>query len=224
MNFKIVMDILISATVFKPPVSRPKRRGALAIECRYCALILATLVSMGSGFFPVRGAWAQEGVFLSEEEAPKAVFPDADRFERQVVLATPDLRDRLHARLGAVRPSVWEGQYVIFNAMHGEISLGYAVIVEEIGKHRPITFVVGVQPDGKVRDVAVMAYREAYGGEVRNTRFLAQYRGKSSTDELRPYADIKTIAGATLSVEAAGRAVKKAVALVEVMPAMREGR
>lgn len=168
-------------------------------------------------------ASAQEGVFLSEEEAPRAVFPDADSFVREVVPATPALREGMRALLGTVRLSVWEDHYVTFNALHGTVSLGYAVIVEEIGKHRPITFIVGVQPDGKVGDVAVVAYREAYGGEVRNKRFLVQYQGKSSTDALQPYGDIKNIAGATLSVEAAGRAVKKALAVVRVVYAMRGG-
>jgi len=191
--------------------------------CRCLVVIMVIFASTGSGSFPPCRALAQEGVFLSEGDAPRAVFPDADHFERQVVSATPDFRDRMRAFLGGVRPSVWEGRYVTFNALQGPISLGYAVIVEEIGKHRPISFVVGVQPDGKVRDVAVMAYREAYGGEVRSRRFLAQYRGKSSTDDLRPYAEIKNIAGATLSVEAAGRAVTKALAVVDVMTAMREG-
>jgi Na+-translocating ferredoxin:NAD+ oxidoreductase RnfG subunit len=90
-------------------------------------------------------------------------------------------------------------------------------VVEEIGKHRPITFVVGIRPDGKVEDVAVMAYREAYGGEVRSQRFLAQYRGKGPRDDLRPYHEIKNVAGATLSVEAASRAVRKAQALVAAL-------
>ena len=75
-------------------------------------------------------------------------------------------------------------QYVTFKAMRGDTLVGYAIIVEEIGKHRPITFVVGVRPDGTVNDVAVMAYREAYGGEVKTKRFLAQYRGKRPRDRL----------------------------------------
>ena len=54
-----------------------------------------------------------------------------------------------------------------------------------------------------MNDVAVMAYREAYGGEVRTPRFLRQYRGKSPGDPLRSGRDIKNIAGATLSVDAA---------------------
>jgi len=51
---------------------------------------------------------AQEGVFLTEGDAPKAVFPDADTFERHVIVATPELRDRLRVLLRNVEPSIWE--------------------------------------------------------------------------------------------------------------------
>src|SRR5512143_1867697 len=97
--------------------------------------------------------WAQEGLFLTEEQAPRAVFPDADAFARQVVTATPELRERMKTALGAVQPSVWEEQYVTFKATHADAMIGYAIIVEEIGKHRPITFVIGVRPDGTINDV-----------------------------------------------------------------------
>src|SRR5512139_600759 len=179
----------------------PARRGTRLLGCS--ALVLLTLCA---------AAGAQEGVFLSEDQAPGAVFPAADRFERDVVPATPELHERLRVLLAPAEPSVWEDHYVIFKASRGDNLVGYAVIVEEIGKHRPITFVVGVRPDDRVNDVAVMAYREAYGGEVKNKRFLAQYHDHASADPLQPFADIKNIAGATLSVDAAGRAVKKALA------------
>lgn len=162
-------------------------------------------------------ARAQEGVFLNEDQAPAAVFPDATSFAREVVTATPDLRARMKTILGGMaEPSIWEDQYVTFKASRGEALLGYAVIVEEIGKHRPITFVVGVRPDARVQDVAVMAYREAYGGEVKSKRFLLQYQGKAQADGVQQPTDIKNIAGATLSVDAASRAVKKALALAKV--------
>jgi Na+-translocating ferredoxin:NAD+ oxidoreductase RnfG subunit len=171
------------------------------------AVVLAAVAGVG---------YAQEGVFLSEDEAPRAVFPDADAFERQVVPATPELRAAMRALLGKAEPSVWETEYVSFKATRAGVLQGYAIIVEEIGKHRPITFVVGVRRDGSVNDVAVMAYREAYGGEVKSKRFLTQYRAKSMADSLQAPADIKNIAGATLSVDAASRAVKKALAVADV--------
>lgn len=179
--------------------------------------IAAVTLAVGAiGAVPAGTLWAQEGVFLTEEQAPRAVFADADAFARRVVTASPEMRGQMREILGAIVPSVWEDEYVTFKATRGESVVGYAIIVEEIGKHRPITFVVGVRPDGSVSDVAVMAYREAYGGEVRSKRFLTQYRGKNAKSGLQTYGDIQNIAGATLSVDAANRAVKKALAVAQV--------
>ena len=163
--------------------------------------------------------WAsgQEGVFLKEEEAARAVFPDADSFERRVIQSSEELRAKIRQRLGNTKTSLWESAYPTFIARKGKTLLGYAVVVEEIGKHRPITFIVAVGPDRRIRDAALMVYREAYGGEVRDRRFLQQYRGKSLEDPLLPYRDIQNISGATLSVEAIGRGSKKALALVEIV-------
>lgn len=159
------------------------------------------------------GAAAQEGVFLSEADAPRAVLPDADRFERVEVLDSPAMRGRVQARLGGVRPSIWEPRWVAYRAYAGDAAVGTALVVEEVGKHRAITFVVGLRPDLRVADVAVMAYREAYGGEIGQGRFLRQYREKEPAAPLRAGREITNIAGATLSVEAASRAVRKAQAI-----------
>ncbi len=179
---------------------------------------LTTIVAVALALSAGRNApaCAQQGAFLREDQAPQAVFSEATTFSREVVNATPELRERMRALLVPTVPSIWEEQYVTFKAMSDGHLLGYAIVTEEIGKHRPITFVVGVRPDDTVNDVAVMAYREAYGGEVKSKRFLTQYHGKSAADALQPFADIKNIAGATLSVDAAGRAVKKALALARV--------
>ena len=155
-------------------------------------------------------ARSQEGVFLTEAEAPKAVFRDADAFTRDDVVVTPERRAQVTAGLGGVLPSVWEERWIVFRAVRGGTPIGRAIVVEEIGKHRPITFVVGLRPDRTVEDVAVMAYREAYGGEIATRRFLRQYAGKRPGDDLRTPQGIKNVAGATLSVEAASRAVRKA--------------
>jgi transcriptional regulator of nitric oxide reductase len=162
-------------------------------------------------------ALGQEGVFLTEAEAPGAVFPDADRFERREVPVTPELRAKITAHLAGTTPSAWEDRYVVVRAFHADHLLGQAILVEEIGKHRPISFVVGLRPDGAVADVAVMTYREAYGGEIRSPRFLTQYRGKRPSDALRAGLEVINVAGATLSVEAAGRAVKKAQAVAAAL-------
>jgi len=184
------------------------------ISLRQIGIWLVCLaLSLGSAEF----ALGQEGVFLKDEEAPKAVFPEADSFERKVVRSNEEIKAKIQQRMGKTKTSLWEYSYVTFVAKKGETILGYAAIVEEIGKHRPITFIVGVGPDRKIKDAALMVYREAYGGEVRDRRFLQQYKGKDLKDPLLPYRDIQNISGATMSVEAIGRGSKKALALLEVV-------
>jgi hypothetical protein len=175
--------------------------------------LICLISSLGSPLL----ASAQEGIFLKEEEAPKAVFPDATSFLRKVIASSAELKDNIKQRMGKTLTSLWEDSYVTFVAKKGETILGYAVIVEEIGKHRPITFIVGVGSDHKIKDAALMIYREAYGGEVRDRRFLQQYKGKQLKDPLLPYRDIQNVSGATMSVEAIGRGSKKALALVEIV-------
>lgn len=159
---------------------------------------------------------AQEGVFLRQEEAPRQLFPDASEIVERHVEATPALQQRVRALLGRP-PSLWEPSYRIFTVTRGDGRPAFVVVVEEIGKHRPITYAVAINADASVHDLAVLAYREAYGGEVRERRFLKQYAGKTLTAPMLPYQDIRNIAGATLSVQATGRAVKKAIAVLKAV-------
>jgi len=161
-------------------------------------------------------AAGQEGVFLRPDEAPRHLFPEASDVATRTVAATPELQKDIRALLGRA-PSLWEAAYPIFTVKRGDEIIGFVVVVEEIGKHRPITYAVGVNRDGTIHDLAVLAYREAYGGEVRERRFLKQYAGKKLGDRLLPYQDIRNIAGATLSVEATGGAARKAIALLKVL-------
>ncbi len=183
------------------------------IGCRIGGSLILLVICLGKPL-PVL---CQEGVLLKEDEAPKAVFPEADSFERKVVRSNDELKVKIQQRMGKTKTSLWEDSYVTFVVKRRETILGYAAIVEEIGKHRPITFIVGVGSDRKIKDAALMVYREAYGGEVRDRRFLQQYKGKELKDPLLPYRDIQNISGATMSVEAIGRGSKKALALVETV-------
>ena len=156
---------------------------------------------------------AQSGTFMAADDAPGALFPEASAVSKRIITATPALQQDIVARLGR-RPSMWEEAYPIYVVAREAQPLGRVVIVEEIGKHRPITFAVGVEADGALRDIVVLAYREAYGGEIRDKRFLKQYRGKTMAAPMQPYRDIINISGATMSVQATGRAAHKAVAVL----------
>jgi Na+-translocating ferredoxin:NAD+ oxidoreductase RnfG subunit len=155
-------------------------------------------------------------VDLTLDQAPRAVFPAA-RIESKDVPSTPAFRTQLQAKLGRVRPTIWEPSYHTFIARKDNVVIGYAVVVNEIGKAAPITLIVSSTPDFKVRDVAVMVYREVRGDEIRQPRFLKQYRGKRGSDPIELDRDIVGITGATLSVHGTDRAVHKALGILELV-------
>ncbi len=90
--------------------------------------------------------------------------------------------------------------------------LGHSVVLDEIGKYRPITFLVSTGVDGKVRDLQVLVYREHIGQQIESTRFTRQFRGKAVDQEIRLHREIRNLAGATLSARASVRAVRRALA------------
>jgi len=154
-------------------------------------------------------------VYLTLDQAPKSLFPGA-QIERRDVTSNHEFRERLRERLERIKPTVWEATYVTFVARQDGRVVGYAVVVDEIGKVNPFTLIVSATPEFRVRDVAVMVYREPRGGEITQKRFLAQYKGKRSGDPILLDRDIVGISGATLSVHGANRAVHKALAVLEL--------
>lgn len=150
-------------------------------------------------------------IFMSEAEALKVLFPQATWTEE--VKALDD-----EARLALIRSTRLrfpEPSYRFHVARAGGHFLGYALTLEEIGKSEPITFTVGLDTAGKVTDVILLVYRENRGGEVRDPRFLRQFRGKSNRDPIQVDRDVLNYSGATLSCQALARGVRKAIVLVE---------
>ncbi len=165
---------------------------------------------------PSRAGQSDTTVYLSLDQAPKSLFPGA-QIERKNVPSTPEFKEMLKAKLGRVTPTVWEESYPTFTATQDNKTVGYAVVVDEIGKVNAFTLIVAATPEFRVRDVAVMVYREPRGGEITQKRFLAQYKGKKSSDPILLDRDIVGISGATLSVIGANRAVHKALSVLELV-------
>lgn len=148
-------------------------------------------------------------VLLTAEQAFAEIFGDDVRVE-------PD-RERLPASVvrriaGESGSDAVSAGPVTYRAYRGGERIGYAMVLEERGKYRPITFMVGVDRDFSVEGVAVMVYREDRGDEVRHKRFLRQYRDKTLDDPIRTHRDIVNITGATISVTSLNVGVRRALA------------
>ncbi len=154
-------------------------------------------------------------VSLTPEEGRRRLFPEAHTFTPQQRIFNAGQAAAVREALG--RPLDADSLEVYLARDSENRLLGYAVVAEEIGKYRPITFMVGVTPGFAVREVAVMVYRESRGGEVRRGRFLSQYRGKGLRDPLQLNRDIVNISGATLSVRALNAGVRRVLHSLEAL-------
>ncbi len=156
---------------------------------------------------------AQDQVFLTPKEALAEVFPKGRYFQHDTLRFSTEKLEAAKQVLRRTEPL--DSVLVVTRVYNAEGRLlGYAVITEELGKHRPITFIVGVRPDFSVEKVAVMVYRESHGGQVRLPRFLYQYRDKTLRDPIQTHRDIVNISGATISVNALNRGVRKVLYFV----------
>ena len=170
--------------------------------------VVALLIA-AAACLTTRPVSAQE-VLLTPEQARREIFPEGIRTAREVLALPAEAKARLEKQLGRRIDDDSVDAVKVYDAK--DALVGYAVVTDEIGKYRPITFMVGVTPQLTVRDVAVLMYRESRGGEVKRKRFLSQYRGKSAKDPIDVDRDIINISGATISVRSLNAGVKRVLA------------
>ena len=156
---------------------------------------------------------ASAETYLSEQQAVKVALPDAASVIPEQKQLTAGQRDSLQKASGLRFPEP-NYKFLVGHDKAGKTT-GYALILNEVGKEEPITFIVGVTPEGIAGEVAVMEYRESRGSEIHEKRFTHQFKGKKSTDAIQVNHDIINYTGATLSSHAMARGVKKALLLVQ---------
>ncbi len=76
---------------------------------------------------------------------------------------------------------------------------GWFIVDQIIGKHEYIDMAVALSSSGKVTGVEILEYRESYGHEIINPKWLAQFIGRGPGERLEIDRDIRNISGATLS-------------------------
>lgn len=151
-------------------------------------------------------------VFMTEEDAVKIMLAGSDRVRKDVIRLSREKKDAIEQRIG------WKFPEESFELYIGETGDGidrYAMVTNTIGKHKHMTYMVGVDNRGVCTDVELLVFREAKGSEVRRKRFNAQYEGKTVSDPIRINKDIINISGATMSVRSISAGVKRVLVLVD---------
>lgn len=179
---------------------------------RFALPLLATLILAAPAAAQTPEFYEQ--VYLSKDQALAVALPPHDKVVARVLTPTPDQRKQAERRLGR---KLEEPTYTFFEGQSGGQPVGHAIVLDELGKHYPITFVVGLTPDGTVREVAVMTYREKRGDAVKRRRFLNQFKDKTDADPIMVNRDIVHLTGATVSSWSIAAGVKKAVVLHDTL-------
>ena len=150
-------------------------------------------------------------VYLTKKQALEIAFPGADKIDKERKWLKEGDAEAIRSLFGE---KIHENRFTYYVGKKGGKPMGYMVIDHIIGKSFPITFMVVLNVDGTVRDVEVMVYREPRGWEVRYPTFMSQFFGMNAAADFR---EINSITGATLSVRAITKGVKKAVSAYKVL-------
>jgi len=151
-------------------------------------------------------------VFMTEEDAVKIMLAKSERIRKEVIRLSQEKKDVIEQRIGWKFP---EESFELYIGETGDKIDGYAMVHNTIGKHKHMTYMVGVDNRGACTDVELLVFREAKGSEVGRKRFNAQYEGKTVLDPVRINKDIINISGATMSVRSMSAGVKRVLVLID---------
>ncbi len=154
--------------------------------------------------------------YFTAEEALHKIFPEAtanrviwSQWQQvpepliKVLSDDPNLRD---ARL--------QGELIVYEVSGQAGIIGWAVMTEELGKHQPMTMMVGIAPDLSVQSALLMTFRENRGSGVKHPKFQQQFDGKKTSDAVEVGIDIVHVSGSTISSRSMALAVRKSLRLI----------
>jgi len=152
---------------------------------------------------------AHAKVYLSVDQAKKMMFGTADMQHRPVVL-NQAIQERMRQASSVSHP--FESNR-IWKSPNG----GWFIVDEVVGKHEMITYALGINPDGSIKQVEILEYRESYGFEVANPSWRQQFVGKKVNAPLKLNQDIENISGATLSSKHLTDGVKRLMVMHDLV-------
>ncbi|PHR92580.1 MAG: Na(+)-translocating NADH-quinone reductase subunit C [Robiginitomaculum sp.] len=140
-------------------------------------------------FFMPKTVWAKH--YLDADEARKLIWGDLIFQPHPVELSPAQMKSIKKAsktRVRNAKMNAWKTQA-------GQ----WFVLDQIIGKHENIDIAVGIDEKGQIKGIEVLEYRESYGHQIINPKWMAQFHGRDSSKVLKLDKQIKNISGATLS-------------------------
>ena len=151
---------------------------------------------------------------ITREEALAAVYPGASVRTEQVFL-TPAQQKQVITHGDVDVPSALVARYIA--TKDGKV-VGRAYVDTHIVRTKRESLLISLDAAGQVLRVDVTAFLEP-GEYEASEAWLKQYRGRGLSDDVAVNRAIRPIAGATLTARAANAAVRRVLAIDEVLRA-----
>ncbi len=169
--------------------------------------ILIPALAMAPSVFVVDGA--QAIAYLNEQEAQQTIFGNI-KLTKNFITLTDDqakqIKDISSMDVRSKEVKMWQA------------ANGATFIIDEVlGKHEFITYAIGINKDGTIKQIEIMNYNETYGYEIRNKDWRDQFVGKNVASDFKFDGDIKNISGATLSCKHVTQGVKRVLATYDLI-------
>ena len=100
-------------------------------------------------------------VYMTLQQAVKACLPEATQIEERELVYSPEQVKRIQS-LSGIKPEE-RSKKIFIGKANGKVT-GILIPDRVVGKHEWIDYAVALEPDGKVRQVEILEYRENYGG------------------------------------------------------------
>ena len=172
------------------------------------AVLVGVLWLLSSGFRP-----AEAVVLYAKNEALKLIFPEADSIEPKALFLT----GQQVARIEEMARSSLESQLLTVHVGRGgSETLGYAFLDIHVVRTQPEALFVVLTAQGEVDSVLIVAFHEPLE-YMPSDRWQAQFAGRTLTPDLQVKRAIAPISGATLSAHAMTDAVRRALAIFQVV-------
>ena len=179
-------------------------------------LLIITLV-VALWLLPSLSRPAEAVVLYAKNEALKLIFPEADSIDPKAIF----LNAKQVARIEELARSPLESQLLTVHVgRNGDETLGYAFLDIHVVRTQPEALFVVLTPQGEVDSVLIVAFHEPLE-YMPSDRWQAQFGGKTLAPDLQVKRAIAPISGATLSAHAMTDAVRRALAVYQVV--LQEG-
>jgi Na+-translocating ferredoxin:NAD+ oxidoreductase RnfG subunit len=138
-------------------------------------------------------------------ETVRRVFPASDAVNRY--------------RAAATTGTGYADSVTVLVARANDVTLGLAVVENVRGRDQPITILLAVDTTLAMVALEILAYREPYGGEIKNSVWRRQFLGATPGTPLRHGRQIRNITGATISARAVTAGVNR---FLERLPSLAQ--